>query len=463
MSAAEELAGLLGAHRVSSDPNDLDHHSHDWSPAALQKKRAGEALRRPTCVVRPVNTEQVATILRWAHETRTSIVPFGGGSSVVRGIEPADCVVVDLQAMENILHFDTKSRLVTAQAGVWGPDLVRSLGAWGFTLGHEPQSIRLSTVGGWLATRSAGQLSARYGAIEDMVAGLEAVVPGGRIVRSKPMPRRSVGPDIAGLMIGSEGTLGIITEATLRVHPISHVRADRCVTFDHMADGVTAARTIAQSDLGPTLVRLYDKEDSMLFGMSIDGFEPRPLLLLSFEGFDADTRADRALGACGGRAGDPKLVEHWWEHRNDAVETFRGAMDGVGPLGPHGVADTIELSATWSDLRDLYHAVKDALSERAQLCGCHLSHVYVDGACLYFTLASTCDDEHSAARTLEGWWETAMEVCLAHGGSISHHHGIGRTKARWLPTELGEWWHVLVAVKQAVDPLGIMNPGAMGL
>ncbi|MFN2594139.1 MAG: FAD-binding oxidoreductase [Actinomycetota bacterium] len=463
MAIVEELTALLGAHRVSTSPHDLDQHAHDWSPASLQAHRAGRPIAKPLCVVRPINTEQVGAILEWADATRTAVVPFGGGSSVVRGIEPDGAVVVNMQAMENILEFDTKSRLVTAQAGVWGPDLVRSLGAWGFTLGHEPQSIRLSTVGGWLATRSAGQLSARYGAIENMVAGLEAVLPGGRVVRSDPNPRRSAGPDIPGLMLGSEGTLGIITEATLRVRPISLSRADRCVTFEHMADGVVACRTIAQSELAPTLVRLYDKEDSALFGMSIEGFEPQPLLLLSFEGADADERAIRAVNACNGKPADSALVEHWWKHRNDAVRTFRDVMAGEGLLGPYGVADTIELSASWSNLRGVYHAVKEALSERAQLCGCHISHVYVDGACLYFTLATACDDEGTAAQTIDGWWETAMDTCLAQGGSISHHHGIGRTKARWLPQELGGWWDVLSAVKQALDPNRIMNPGALGL
>lgn len=463
MSAAKELGALLGDHRVSTVPHDLDSHSLDWSPAALQARRAGTSRARPACIVRPINTEQVAVILRWAHDTKTPVVPYGGGSSVVRGIAPDGDVVVDLQAMENVLHFDTKSRLVTAQAGVWGPDLVRSLGAWGFTLGHEPQSIRLSTVGGWLATRSAGQLSARYGAVEDMVAGLEAVLPGGRIVRSHAIPRRSAGPDMASLMLGSEGTLGIITEATFRVHPIAVMRADRSVTFEHMTDGVRACRLIAQSDLLPTLVRLYDKEDAALFGMNIEGFEPKPLLLLSFEGADADARADRALASCGGTPADTALVEHWWQHRNDAVATFREAMSGEGLLGPHGVVDTIEVAATWTALRNVYHSVKESLSEIAQVCGCHLSHVYIDGACLYFTVASECGDENEAAQTLERWWETAMDACLAQGGSISHHHGIGRTKARWLPSELGDWWSVLAAVKQAIDPHRIMNPGALGL
>jgi alkyldihydroxyacetonephosphate synthase len=459
----KELADLLGSERVSTNPADLDRHSTDLATAAWLDRRGDFVPGRPLCVVRPRTTEHVAAVLRWADHERVPVVAYGGGSGVCGAIAPGGAVVVELRAMDRIAEVDEVSRLVDVQAGVMGTDLAQALGSWGYTLGHEPQSVDISTVGGWLATRASGQLSARYGGIEDLVAGLEAVLPGGRIVTSKAVPRRSTGPDVASLMIGSEGTLGIVTEVTLRVTPVVTERVDRCIRFEHMGDGVAGCRALAQSDLAPTLVRLYDREDATIFLRHHPDEEPGPLLLTSFDGADAKARADRAAELTGGSPGNDALVAHWWQHRNDAVEEFRELMAGRGVLGPHALVDTIEVSGTWSVLRGLYHSMKDALTPEADLVGCHVSHVYPDGACLYFTLASACDDDDHARTKHDRWWDAAMTTCLHAGGSISHHHGIGRIRARWLEDELEGWWDVLGAVKRAIDPNGIMNPGALGL
>lgn len=463
MTAAAQLAGLLGADAVSSSQEDLLAHSCDWSPNALLARRRGRDDALPACVVRPSSSGEVAKVLRWAQETSTPVVPFGGGSAVVSAIRPDGAVVVDTARLDGISEVDDSSRLVTAGAGVTGPSLTGALDRRGYRLGHEPQSLAISTVGGWVATRACGQLSARYGGIEALIAGLEAVLPGGKVVRMKTAPRRSCGPDVASLMIGSEGALGVVTEVTLRVAAQPGGRADACVRFDHMTDGVRACRALAQSDLAPTLVRLYDRDDAALFLLSHPGEEPGPLLLLSFEGDGCDDRARRAVELCGGRPGDERLVAHWWSHRNDAVDEFRRIMDGAGLLGPHGVVDTMEVAATWSGLRALYHSMKDSLTGQADIAGCHVSHIYPDGACLYFTLAAACSSDEEAERKLSRWWDSGMTACLAAGGTISHHHGIGRLKAPWLDAELGGWFEVLRAVKQAVDPKAIMNPGALGL
>lgn len=457
------LGELLGPDIVSTDPRDLESHAHDWSPRALLAARAGDARDLPICVVRPRSTEQCAVLLRWAHETATPVVPFGAGSDVVQGISPGGAVVVDMRSMNSIRNVDAKSRLVTVEAGIMGPDLAEHLAAEGFTLGHEPQSFAISTVGGWVATRACGQLSAGYGGIEDLVAGIEAVLPGGSCVTSKVVPRRSAGPDVASLMVGSEGTLGIVTAVTLRISPLPGARADRCLRYEHMADGVAGARAIAQSELRPSVLRLYDAEDAMLFLRHHPDEPQGPLMVMSFFGEDAEARASSACELAGGHRGNDALVEHWWHHRNDAVGEFRKLMDGEGLLGPHGVVDTIEVSGTWSVLRDLYHSIKEGLSARADIAGCHLSHIYPDGACLYFTCGAVASSDEEAASKLDEWWATAMRSALDNGGSISHHHGIGRTKAEWLPEELGGWWEVLRLVKSAIDPKGIMNPGALGL
>ena len=459
MTVAQQLADLLDPAAVSTTADDLDAHSADWAPGSQLDRRRGRAPELPSCVVRPRSTEEVATLLAWAHETGTPVVPWGGGSGVLASVHPGGRVVVDLARLNQLGDVDARSRLVHTGAGVTGPALSEHLAAAGYLLGHEPQSVDISTVGGWIATRACGQLSARYGGIESLLAGFTAVLPGGRVVTSKTVPRRAAGPDVASLLIGSEGTLGIVTEADLRVSRLPSDRRDLCLRFEHMSDGVAACRKLAQSELRPTLVRLYDAEDAAIFLRHFPEQPPGPLMLLSFDGEGAGAAAE----VCGGSPGDTKLVEHWWEHRNDAVGEFRRMMAGEGILGRHALVDTMEVAGTWTVLRALYHSMKEKLSGLADVAGCHVSHVYPDGACLYFTLASACDDDDEAAARLTSWWETGMRACLDAGGSISHHHGIGRVKARWLEEELGGWMDVLRAVKRAVDPRNVMNPGALGL
>ena len=461
MTAAEDLAALL-------DPATIEgvggaHRSGDLLPARLIAERSGTAERFDGRVVRPRSAAEVATALKWATETRTPVYPFGAGSGVCGGFAPGVGLVLDLGAMSNITDLDERSRLVTAQAGVTGPQLTTYLAERGYLLGHEPQSLAISTVGGWVATRACGQLSAKYGGIEDLLVSLEAVLPTGEVIRSKTVPRRAAGPDVASLMIGSEGTLGVVTEVTLRVTPRPDTRTDRCILFEHMADGVQACRKLAQSDLQPTVVRLYDREDTTLFMRHEEDPPQGNALLLSFDGRDAEGRADQAAQLAGGEALEVRFVERWWDHRNDAVDEFASLMRGEGLLGPHGVVDTMEVSGTWSVLRGLYHSMKEGLAPLADFVGCHLSHVYPDGACLYFTLASATSTDEDALGTNERWWDTGMRTCLDNGGSISHHHGIGRLKAPWLAEELGGWFDVLKMVKMAIDPNGIMNPGALGL
>ncbi|MDQ3914125.1 MAG: FAD-binding oxidoreductase [Actinomycetota bacterium] len=463
MTLAEQLAELLDPGAVSTEHADLDAHASDWGPRALLDRRRGVDPELPACVVRPRTTAEVASLLEWADRTATPVVPWGGGSSVLGSAVAGGRVVVDLTGLDRLGPVDEKSRLVHCGAGVTGPALAAHLEDAGHLLGHEPQSAAISTVGGWIATRACGQLSARYGGIESLLAGFTAVLPGGRVVRSKTVPRRAAGPDVASLMVGSEGTLGIVTEADLRVTPLPRERADAALRFEHMSEGVAACRTLAQSDLRPTLVRLYDAEDAAIFLRHFPDEAPGPLLLLSFEAEGAASRAGTAAERAGGARAGTHLVEHWWAHRNDAVGELRRLMEGEGILGPHALVDTIEVAGTWSVLRGLYHSMKERLSPLADVAGCHLSHVYPDGACLYFTLVAACTDDEEARARLERWWETAMRTCLDAGGSISHHHGIGRVKAPWLEEELGGWLDVLRAVKAAIDPRRVMNPGALGL
>jgi alkyldihydroxyacetonephosphate synthase len=463
VTKTDELVSLIGREAVISDEDALRSKSHDLSPRALMALRTGEVTPVADCVVRPSSTEEVGAVLRWADENRTAVVPLGAGSGVCEGISPAGGILLDLSRMDAVLELDDKSRLVRVEAGCMGGDLAAHLDRKSLMLGHQPQSIDISTVGGWLATRASGQLSAAYGGIEDVVSGFEVVLPGGRVIRRKTVPRRSTGPELAALILGSEGTLGVVTEATLRVVPLPQNRTDACVSFTHMTDGVAACRALAQSDLHPTLVRLYDKEDAFILLRYLTDPPEGPILLLSFDGFGAEAKAEAALKSVEGIRQDPAIVEHWWEYRNDAATEYVKVMTENGLLGPHAVVDTMEVAGTWTVLRDLYHSIKTRLSQRADIAACHLSHIYPDGACLYFTLASSCESEAEASEVLTAWWETGMRACLDAGGSISHHHGVGRAKAKWLGEEMGEWYDLLRKVKEVFDPNGIMNPGALGL
>jgi alkyldihydroxyacetonephosphate synthase len=461
------LAALLPDGAVSTDPNDLAAHAHDWWTLALLRQRRGDDFVLPGAVVRPGSTEEVSAVLRWATETRTPVVTFGGGSGVCGGAEAvAGSISLDTRRLDRVLAVDRDALTVSAQAGIGGRTLEDDLAGRGLTLGHFPQSIEISTLGGWVAARSAGQKSARYGRLEDMVLGLEVVLPDGTVARTRPAPASAAGPDLARLFIGSEGTLGVVTEATLAVRPAPRVVTHGAFAFPTFADGLAAVRRVAQEELRPAVMRLYDEND---VGIAFRDAADRPegaLLVLRFEGdviADAEERAIREIVVGeGGKDLGSSLAERWWEHRNDAVSTFRQIMlDGL--LGPAAAVDTMEVAGMWP-ATELYGGVRAALEAHADVVGCHASHPYPQGACLYFTFVFVgAKDEASVEARYRASWSDAAAATLAAGGTITHHHGVGLLKAPWLPAEMGASFEVLRAVKRALDPVGIMNPGKLGL
>ena len=467
MTDLDSLRALLPDGTVSTEEADLAAHSHDWWALALLRERRGDTVPLPAAVVRPRSTEEVSTVLRWANETRTPVIPFGGGSGVSGGVEAVTgSIAIDVRTMNEVIAVDREALTVTAQAGIGGGALEEDLAGRGLTLGHFPQSIDISTLGGWVAARSAGQKSARYGRLEDMVLGLEVVLPDGTVVRTHPAPASAAGPDLARLFIGSEGTLGVITEATLAVRPAPRVVAHGAYAFGSFPDGLAAIRGVAQEELRPAVMRLYDETD---VGIAFRDAGDRPdgaLLVLRFEGdviADAEERAVRGLiEDSGGKDLGPALAERWWEHRNDAVGTFRQIMLG-GMLGPAAAVDTMEVAGMWP-ATELYETVRAALGAHADVVGCHASHPYPQGTCLYFTFVfvGATDDSAVEAR-YRGAWNDALAATLAARGTITHHHGVGMLKAPWLAQELGAGFEVLRAVKRAIDPAGIMNPGKLGL
>jgi alkyldihydroxyacetonephosphate synthase len=466
VSPLDTLASRLPDGTVSTDPETLRERAVDsWSLALLRQVR-GDELAEPAAVIRPADTGQVATVLAWASETGTAVVPRGGGSGVC-GAAQADhgSVILDLSRMDRIGQVDAISQTVDVEAGVRGDQLEAALARNGLTTGHYPQSIALSTVGGWIAASSAGQASTGFGAIEDMLLGLTAVLPDGEILRLRPVPRSAAGPDLRRLLIGSEGTLAVVTEATLACR----AKPDR---WEWLAYGIKDFNTLAEvlrdvrrAETGAAVLRGYDETDAQLaFGalghakdcVALAGFPAGPG---APPGLDDRMRAAAGLLRRPGTELTARYGEHWQAHRNDAVQTYAQIMGPERAFGAGVIVDTMEVAGLWSAIPRLYQGIKDALAAHAQAVGCHLSHLYRSGSSLYFTFLISGDGDHDAEARYLAAWDQAAHACAEAGGTVTHHHGVGRLKARYLTEELGPaGTAVLGKIRAALDPAGIMNP-----
>ncbi len=457
---AREIAAICPTVDVEHDPVAVAEASRDWWPLALHWSLAGEVPQRAALVARPETTEQVAGVLRACDAARVPVTPAAGRSGVCGGSVPV-CggVVLDLTGLDRIGAVDATSGVVEVGAGVYGPDLERVINTHhGLTVGHFPQSFELATVGGWVACRGAGQYSTRYGKIEDMVVGLEVVLADGRVIRTGGAPAAAVGPDLNQVFIGAEGTLGVITRVWLRAHPVAPEQRRAAYTFGNLADGFEACRRIVRTGATPAVLRLYDAVESAR-GRGGDG--TRCTLLVLDEGDAAIVDAAMSVvhdvcGSLGDRA-DDRLVAEWLEHRNDT-----SALQALTRKG--FVVDTMEIAAPWSRLDAVYEAATSALLAvpHTRVASCHLSHSYLDGACLYFTFAST-PPPGEIESTYIACWDAGQRAVLASGGNLSHHHGVGLNRARFVAEALGPAFEVLVAMKRALDPNGVLNPGKLGI
>ena len=460
----ERLAGT-GA-TVDTDAGARAEAGRDWWPIAIGWAAEGGVPQRPAAVVRPATTEQVAAVLAACDEARVPVTAAAGRSGVCGGSIPVHGgIALDLTGLEGIVRVDETSLTADVRAGTFGPDLEAALGKVGdgYTLGHWPQSMDLSTVGGWLACRGAGQYSTRYGKIEDMVIGLEVVLADGRVVQTEGKgPRAATGPNLTQLFVGSEGTLGVITEARLRMHPLAPAQERRAFGFGSFAAGLEACRRIMRRGATPAVLRLYDATESE---RNFEQGDTNVLIVLDEADPDVLAGTMAVVDAeCGARAGaeplDAALVERWLGHRND--------VSALAPLWRAGVVvDTAEVSGEWAALTPLYDEVVKALKalDGTLAASAHQSHSYADGACLYFTFGGRGPegDGEWRERYYRECWDVVTDATLAHGAAISHHHGIGLNRSRFLPRALGSGFEVLRGLKQTFDPNGILNPGKFGL
>ena len=466
MSAVDLLVSRLPAGTVSTDAQVSRERAIDsWTLDLLRLVR-GDELPAPDAVVFPASTQDVATVLAWATETATAVIPRGAGSGVCGGAQArAGAVILDLSLMDRVGHVDLVSQTVDVQAGVRGDRLEEALAAHGLTTGHYPQSIAISTVGGWIAASSAGQASTGFGAIEDILLGLTAVLPTGEILRCRAVPRSAAGPDLRRLLTGSEGTLGVVTEATLACRARPPGWQWLAVGFDGFATLATALREVRRAGTGAAVLRGYDETDAQ-FNFGALGHSGGCVALA---GFPADLpglaarkqAAAEILGKAGTGLG-ATYGAHWEQHRNDAVQTYAQVMGPERAFGAGAIVDTMEVAGLWSAVPRLYQDIRSTLAAHAQLVGCHLSHVYPSGSSLYFTFLINGADERAAETTYRQAWDQAAASCAAAGGTITHHHGVGRLKAPYLVGELGQAGAaVLERIRAALDPAGIMNPGGL--
>ena len=442
--------------------------SRDWWPLGIGWGKLREVGALCDVVVRPHSTAEVSAVLRSCHEAGIPVTPAAGRSGVCGGSVPLfGGVILDLTALTSTFEVDERSLTLTVSAGVFGPDLERQLGriGAGYTLGHWPQSFDLSTVGGWLACRGAGQYSTRYGKIEDMVRGLEVVLADGTVITTEGTgPRAATGPNLTQLFVGSEGTLGVITEATFVIHPVAAAEQRGAWGFTTFEEGLDACRRILRRGATPAVLRLYDEIESAR-NFDVDA----NVLIVLDEADPALVEATMSIVAeevAGAEVLDTALVERWLGHRND--------VSSLTPLWEAKyVVDTIEMAGPWAELPTLSNEILVALRsiEGTMVGSVHESHAYPDGACLDFTFVGRVSEpngeDYGDLAAEEAYdrscWDAASGVISRHGAALSHHHGIGLNRGRFLREGLGSAFGTLETLKAALDPKGILNPGKLGL
>lgn len=485
----DALSKVLAPSQLSSQEDDRLLHAYGKSYPDLFKVRRGEVTKAPDYVVWPENREQVEALVKLAHQHEVVVIPFGGGTNIVGSTNPVEAgpvrtvVSVDMTRMNRLVELDTFSRTAVIEGGAHGPKLEADLAARGWSLGHYPDSFEYSTLGGWIATRSAGMQSDAYGKIEDMVVSLRLVSPTG-VLATRTVPASSAGPDLNRVVLGSEGTLGIITDATMRVHRAPAVKDYRGFLFPSFEAGVAAAHECIENGYPPSMVRLQDAgetELAMQMKAPKTGIEgavqsvvkqylkragySRPcIMVVGFEGDPAPVK-DKARGAVailkkhrGFNLGSS--VGKTWSKDKFNIPYLRDYIMDYGCM-----ADVAETSATWAQVVPLYEAVIAAANQRfgeevgKGYIGCHISHTYATGACLYFTWAM----KNRPGEELEQYYRMKRfitDTIVASGGTVSHHHAIGTEHMPWMAKEVGETGlRAIRALKSALDPKGICNPG----
>ena len=451
------------ADSVSTDVDDIVAGTRDWWARTKIAETGGDPAITRAVIVVVSSVDQIQAVMRIADERQIPVTVSAGRSNVTGAALPvAGGIVLDVVALNGVVDFDPLSQIVEVEAGLFGDVFEEHIQSeYGMTMGHWPSSFGISTVGGWVACRGAGQLSTRYGKIEDMVAGLEVVLADGRLVTLGAPGRAAVGSDLQQLFIGSEGTLGVITKVKLKLHRLPEHSRALAYGFPSFAAGLAACREILQRGATPAALRLYDALES---GVQFD-LPDQSVLLIADEGDPAviDAVMSISAGVCetsgGMKLDEDPIFERWLDTRYLTGKSAEGFKESPG-----FVADTLEMIGSWNSLPGIYEEVVAAIADvDGTLAGsAHQSHAYVDSACLYFSLRGTVDPAERAD-WYQRAWDAANAVIIRHGATLSHHHGVGLLRSRYMEESLGSGFSVLRTIKQALDPKNILNPGKLGL
>ena len=447
----------------------IRHAGGRSTPDLLRRRKADQDA--PDAVIRPADHEEVRACLDVAGERGIAVIPFGGGTSVVAALDPERgshhaVVSLDLRRLTGLVRLDEISGEAVLGAGTTGPEAEALLAAHGLELGHFPQSFRYATIGGFAAARSSGQNSAGNGRFDAMVTGIRVATPTGDIELGRS-PGSAAGPDLIRVFLGSEGIFGVITEVRVRVHPIPRARVFESWSFADFASGAEGLRRVAQQGSGPTVIRLSDEAETAVslaqVGRIGKALAKGASVVTVYEGDAIAERRARVsieLAAAGGTSAGEGPAEEWLKGRFDGPYLRDSLLDA-------GVfCETLETATTWSNLQTLRSAVDDALTRGFSDAGvksyvmCHVSHIYPTGASLYFTVLAGIRSDPLA--TWEPVKARVNDAIIGAGGTISHHHAVGRDHAPWLAEEIGDTGiRILTAIKRELDPAGILNPGAV--
>jgi alkyldihydroxyacetonephosphate synthase len=464
--AEAALTSALGEAAVITTPVVLGDYTADTYWPALHAKAAGTPLARPDVVVRPRTEEDVATVLAIADEQRIPVVPWGGGSGTQGGsLAINGGIVIDLRSLDEVIEIDETSMTVTVQAGKNGRELEAQLNTRGLMLPHYPASVEWATVGGYIAARGSGVLSTRYGKIEDLVLSLRVATPAGGLMETISVPRHAMGPELTQLFVGSEGTLGVITRATLQLVPLPAARRFAAVAFPSVDTGIGALRRTLQLGHRPSVVRMYDEEATRLTFAPVVGEDLSGVYtVLAFEGEPEaaaleERRTLEIAAESGAETLDPALGKRWWDRRYDFYHP---------PHQPElpAIWGTLDVVATYARIQAVYDALHTAVREPYRDTGLqlrmHFSHWYSWGTMIYGRFVVP-DGGPDALALHDRIWEDGMNAALAAGAIINDHHGVGIKLGPYMRRQHGAALDSIRRIKTALDPHDVMNPGKLGL